>query len=188
MRPTNVLVSGGGFQGLGLIKALRAVTEVRVLVADCHEENVAQYFTDAFFPAPPLKEKQALLDFLLNLCERESVSALFASTEHELELLAYHRDAFAACGATVYVPDMPLLELASDKLLFYRWLLNERLPCLPIYTTPLDANAAFPLIGKPRHGWGGRNLHILADRKAFFTLSIDQNEFVWQPCLGVISQ
>jgi FMN phosphatase YigB (HAD superfamily)/carbamoylphosphate synthase large subunit len=184
MRPTNVLVSGGGFQGLGLIKALRAVREVRVLIADRHAENVARYFADAFFPAPPLEEKQELLDFFLDLCTRESISAVFASTEYELELLAHHRETLAACGTTVYVSDMPLLELAGDKLLFYRWLLNEGLPCLPIYTTPLDANATFPLIGKPRRGWGGRNLHILADRKAFFTLSIDQNEFVWQPCLG----
>lgn len=184
MRLTNVLVSGGGFQGLGLIKALRAVTGIRVLIADGHEENVARYFADAFFLAPLAKEKQLLLDFFLDLCERESVSAVFASTEHELGLLAHYRDTFAARGITVYVSDMPLLELARDKLLFYHWLLNEGLPCLSCYTTPLDENAAFPLIGKPRRGWGGRGLHVLADRKAFLTLSIDQNkEFVWQPCL-----
>ena len=63
-----------------------------------------------------------------------------------------------------------MLELARDKLLFYRWLLNEGLPCLPCYTTPLDPNAAFPLIGKPRRGWGGRGLHILADREAFLKM------------------
>ena len=84
----------------------------------------------------------------------------------------------------LYVSDTPLLELARDKLLFYRWLVNEGLPCLPCYTTPLDPNAAFPLIGKPRRGWGARGLHILADREAFLKISIDQNqEFVWQPCL-----
>lgn len=184
MRPTSVLVSGGGFQGLGLIKALRTVTGIRVLIADGHEENVARYFADASFLTPLSAEKQKLLDFFLDLCERESVSAVFASTEHELELLAQHRDTFKARGVTVYAPDRPLLELARDKLLFYRWLLEEGLPCLPCYITPLDANAAFPLMGKPRRGWGGRGLHVLADRKAFLTLSIDQNqEFVWQPCL-----
>ena len=96
-----------------------------------------------------------------------------------------HRNVFEARGpATIYVSDIPLLELARDKLLFYRWLLNEGLPCLPCYTTPLDPNAAFPLIGKPRRGWGARGLHILADREAFSKISIDQNqEFVWQPCL-----
>ena len=185
MRSGNVLVFGGGFQGLGLIKALRGVAGTRVLIADGNEENVARYFADAFFLLPSSKEKQVFADFVLDLCERESVSAIFASTEYELELLADHRNIFEARGpATIYVSDIPLLELARDKLLFYRWLLNEGLPCLPFYTTPLDPNAAFPLIGKPRRGWGARGLHILADREAFSKISIDQKqEFVWQPCL-----
>ena len=184
MRSSNVLVFGGGFQALGLIKALRAVAGIRVLVADVNEENVARYFADAFFRVPSLKEKHVFEDFIVDLCEREGVNAIFASTEQELELLADHRNVFEARGATVYVSDIPLLELARDKLLFYRWLLNEGLPCLPCYTTPLDPNAAFPLIGKPRSGWGGRGLYILADREAFLKIPIDQNqEFVWQPCL-----
>lgn len=184
MRSSNVLVFGGGFQALGLIKALRAVAGIRVLVADFNEENVARYFADAFFRMPSLKEKQVFEDFIVDLCEREGVTTIFASTEHELELLADHRNGFEARGATVYVSDIPLLELARDKLLFYRWLLNEGLPCLPCYTTPLDPNATFPLIGKPRRGWGGRGLYTLADREAFLKISIDQNqEFVWQPCL-----
>ncbi len=179
-----LIISGGGFQGLGLIKALRAVTGTRVLIADCYEENVARYFADDFFMAPPLKEEQTFLNFALDLCECESISAVFASTEYELELLARHRDAFAARGATVYVSDIPLLELARDKLLFYRWLLNEGLSCLPCYTTPHDALAVFPLIGKPRQGWGARGLHVLAGREVISTISTAENEeFVWQPCL-----
>lgn len=181
----NILViSGGGFQGLGLIKALRAVTGTRILVGDCYAENVARYFSDAFFLLPLLKEEQAFLNFVLDLCERESVNAIFASTDYELELLARHRDTFAAQNVTVYVSNIPLLELANDKLLFYRWLLREGLPCLPCYTTHQDTNAAFPLIGKPRHGWGSRGLHILADRETTSAISIEENEdLVWQPCL-----
>jgi threonine dehydrogenase-like Zn-dependent dehydrogenase len=87
MRCRNVLVFGGGFQGLGLIKALRKVAEIRILVADPNGENVARYFADAFFPVPFSTEKQAFLDFILPLCARESVEAIFASTEHEVELL-----------------------------------------------------------------------------------------------------
>lgn len=196
MTPRNVLVFGGGFQALGLIKALRAVPAVRVLIADGNEENVAHYFADAFFLVPSSKEKSVFVDFVHDLCERESVSAIFASTEHELELLSDLRYVFETRGHSeirgrseirspiVYVSDTPLLELARDKLLFYRWLVAESLPCLPCYTTPLDPNATFPLIGKPRRGWGARGLHILADREAFLKISIDQDqEFVWQPCL-----
>lgn len=180
----NVLVvSGGGFQGLSLIKALRALTGIRVLMVDCYSENVTRYFADSFFLAPLLKEERAFLDFVLNLCKQENVSAVFASTEYELELLARHRNDFAARGATVYVSDVTLLELVSDKLSFYRWLLSKNLPCLPCYATPEDDNAIFPLIGKPRRGWGGRGIHILPDRAALSTLPIDSEELVWQPCL-----
>ena len=94
MRSGNVLVFGGGFQGLGLIKALRAVAGIRVLIADGNEENVARYFADAFFLLPSSKEKQVFADFVLDLCERESVSAIFASTEYELELLARSPECF----------------------------------------------------------------------------------------------
>src|SRR3954447_15623137 len=111
MRSGNVLVFGGGFQGLGLIKALRRVAGIRVLIADANEENVARYFADAFFLVPSSKEKQVFVDFIVDLCERESVSAVFASTEYELELLADHRNVFKARGlATIYVSDIPLLE------------------------------------------------------------------------------
>ena len=184
MRCRNVLVFGGGFQGLGLIKAFRKVAGIRILVADPNEENVARYFADAFFPVPFSKEKQAFLDFILPLCARESVEAIFASTEHEVELLAPHYDAFAASGVVAYVSGSSLLKLAWDKLLFYRWLIEEGLPSLPCYISPLDDDAIFPLIGKPRRGWGARGLHVLADREAFLKLTIDQNqEFIWQPCL-----
>lgn len=185
MRPGNVLVLGGGFQALGLIKALRPVPGIRVLIADSNEENVARYFADAFFLVPSLKEKQVFRSWILDLCEREGVEAIFASTEHEVELLAPHYDVLAKATVVAYVSGFPLLELARDKLLFYRWLSDEGLPRLPYYTSPLDANAIFPLIGKPRSGWGGRGLHIVADREAFLKISIDQKqEFIWQPCLG----
>ena len=182
----NVLIaSGGGFQGLSLIKALRRVPETRVLVADCHAENISRYFADAFFLAPLIREQQAFVDFMLNLCKREHVSAVFASTDYELALLARHRDEFSAQGSTVYVSDLPLLELAQDKLRFYQWLLSEGLPCLPCYTTPEDTRAVFPLIGKPRHGWGGRGVRIIADLNAYLALSSEEKEgLVWQPYLS----
>jgi HAD superfamily hydrolase (TIGR01549 family) len=189
MRPGDVLVLGGGFQALGLIKALRPVPEIRVLIADSNEENVARYFADAFFLMPLLKEKQVLRGWLLDLCEREGVEVIFASTEHEVELLAPHYDVLAEAAVVAYVSGFPLLELARDKLLFYRWLSDLGLPCLPYYTSPLDANAVFPLIGKPRSGWGGRGLHIVADREAFLKVSIDQKqEFIWQPCLEAFEE
>ena len=137
-----LVISGGGFQGLGMIKALRAVTDIRILLADCYAENVARFFADAFFLAPLLKEEQAFLDFILDVCDRESVGAVFASTDYELELLSRNRAVFASRGTTVYVSDMPLLRLASDNSflisleLFEFWLKTRtKTEALPIAST-----------------------------------------------------
>lgn len=185
MNLTNVLViSGGGFQGLALVKALRSVKETRILLADCYPENVSRYFADAFFLAPMLAQEHAFLNFALTLCERENVKAVFASTEYELKLLARNRDAFERQGAIVYVSDIGLLELAGDKLVFYHWLLKEGLPCLPCYASPRDGEAVLPLIGKPRWGWGGRGIRVLSDQEALSAISVEENnQFVWQPYL-----
>jgi hypothetical protein len=180
MRCRNVLVFGGGFQGLGLIKALRKVAGIRVLVADPNEENVARYFADAFF----FKGEAGIPGFDSPSVRTRECGSHLRIHEHEVELLAPHYDAFATSGVVAYVSGSSLLKLAWDKLLFYRWLIEEGLPSLPCYLSPLDDDAIFPLIGKPRRGWGARGLHVLADREAFLKLTIDQNqEFIWQPCL-----
>lgn len=186
MTPSTVLIiSGGGFQGLALVKALRAVGGLRVLLADCHTENVARYFADGFYQAPMLQPPEPFLDFTLALCEREAVTAVFAATNYELPLLASHRADFAALGVTVFVPEAALLELANDKLRFYRWLAAQGLPSLPCHASPDDPDAALPLIGKPRYGWGGQGIRILTTREAFAALPRNElDEYVWQPCLS----
>lgn len=181
---TALIVSGGGYQGLALVKALRAVGGVRVLVADCHQENVSRYFADAFFHAPMLDPAEPFLEFALALCEREGVTDLFAASSHELTLLDASRASFVQAGAHVWVSARPVLELAADKLAFYRWLSGCGVSCLPCFQTPTAAGASLPLIGKPRGGWGGRGLRVLRDSTdPAQPAGQDVEDYVWQPLL-----
>lgn len=185
MKLTSILiVSGGGFQGHALIKALRAVPGIRILVADSYSENVSRYFSDGFFLAPLLEHTQLFLNFLTGLCEQEEVEAIFASTSFELNLLSSRKAEFMTKGITIYVSDAALLDIANDKLLFYRWLNNECLPCQPCYATPHDEGVIFPLIGKPRNGWGGKGVCVLENQAAVKGFTAGKLEdYAWQPCL-----
>ncbi|MGO8754181.1 MAG: HAD-IA family hydrolase [Gallionellaceae bacterium] len=185
MRVKTVLViSGGGFQGLALIKAMHLLPNVRVLLADCYSENVSSYFADAFFQSPLLNDGQAFLDFAFALCERESVEAVFPSTNFELDLLSRHRGSFKERGIDVFVSDRPLLDLAQDKKQFHAWLINEGLPSLPCFDSPLDQGAGFPLFGKPRGGWGGRGTQVVHDREDYLALADEyKRDYLWQPLL-----
>lgn len=181
---TVLVTSGGGFQGLALIKALRAAGPVRIVLLDCYEESVSRYFADAFYLAPRIDPPAPFLEFALDVCRREGVEAVFAATEFELLLLTRHRQDFAAAGAIVYVPDAQLLALTSDKSALYAWLQAEALPCLPWFDSPWAPGATLPLIGKPRHGWGGRDilrLYTEADRATLDRARIASH--VWQPLL-----
>lgn len=184
MTLTALVVSGGGFQGLALVKALRSAGPVRIVLIDCHAENVTRYHTDAFYQAPRLETPEAFIDFALRLCEREKIEAVFAATEFELPLLDRHRADFAARGATVYVPRQGVLALSRDKKAFYAWLEANDQPVLPWYDTPDAPGARLPMIGKPRHGWGGRDISILRDLAELHAAKSDQIAGrVWQPYL-----
>lgn len=157
---TALIVSGGGFQGLSLIKALRECAGTRVLVVDCHSENVARYFADGFFQAPLLSKPEEFLPFLLALCKQQSVDLILAATNFELDLLSRNRDSFIAQGIEVCVSDLGLLRLAGDKLAFYDWLRSEDLPCLPFANTHQALADLGPLVSKVRDGCGGRGVQI----------------------------
>lgn len=179
-----LVVSGGGYQGLALIKALRGCTDTRIVVIDCHAENVSRYFADAFVQAPLLDDERAFVDFALALCERENITAIFASTHYELELLSRNREAFEVLGATVFVSGQAVLTLGADKLKLHEWLDREGLPHLPGYLHPLPQTVPFPLFGKPRRGWGGQGTRVIESREAYVSLQADlRDDFLWQPLL-----
>ncbi|MBT9458023.1 MAG: HAD-IA family hydrolase [Burkholderiaceae bacterium] len=181
---TALIVSGGGFQGLSLVKALRALPGVRVLVADCYDENVSRYFADAFFVAPMLGETQAFSAFILELCAREEVSDVFASTSLELAALDALRARLDESGVTLHVSSPAVLALGADKLLFYRWLVGQGLAALPFYADSAEASAGQALLGKPRGTWGGRGQVRLQAGQDIGTVGLkDGSAYVWQSYL-----
>lgn len=190
MKPTTTLVvSGGGLQGLALVRALRAMGDVRVLVADCNAEHVTGYLACASYRAPALADAAAFDAFLLQLCRDEQVHAVFPATNFELDALARGRPALHAAGTQVWVSAPEVLALARSKRALYDWLRQEGLAVLPFYPDALDPEACFPLIGKPDNGWGGRGLVRLLSRAeavqwATGVDALAQAQWAWQPMLG----
>ncbi len=180
-----LLVSGGGFQGLAVLKGLLQATNIRVVVADCHEENVGGYFAHRCRVVPLVSEPDAFLKALLEICEAERIQIIFPSTEFELALLAEHEPTFAARGIHVAVSSPKLLKLVSDKKLLYAFLRRENLP-VPEVVDITSSSLSFPVLGKPRKGWGSKGQIILhsAEECARYSLPELQESHVWQPLLS----
>ncbi|HWX23484.1 MAG TPA: hypothetical protein VN083_00515, partial [Vicinamibacteria bacterium] len=179
-----LVVSGGGFQGLGLIRCLRESAIVRIVLADCFEENVGRYFVDSFHRVAQVADTQNFLAALLGTCEREGVGIVLPSTHHELLAMAEGRRPFEERGIFLGVSDAAFLRLAGNKRELYRFLNGAGLLTLPV--VDLRGNARpFPLIGRPVSGWGSQGTLVLRSERDLKGRDVDElaGSHVWQPYL-----
>jgi FMN phosphatase YigB (HAD superfamily) len=184
---TVLVVSGGGFQGLGLLSALRTLHPVRAVVADLYADSPGLYLADAYHQVPPVASGSEFEDAIARIAEAEGVRLVLPATAIELDALARLAPRLEAMGVAVAVSSADVLRLAADKRLLYAELGARGFPVLPL-VDPQQADAPFPLIGKPAGGWGSRGVVIARDAAA---LARDWSKhladgYVWQrrldPC------
>jgi HAD superfamily hydrolase (TIGR01509 family) len=156
---TALVVSGGGFQGLALIRLLRADPAVTVIVADIHARSVTAHAADHYEVVPPVDEREAFDAAILGLCRRRAVDVVFPSTEHELGALAALAAQLHEAGATAAVSPVDVLERLGSKRGLAAFAATHGLPS-PALHEP-SASARFPLVAKPDRGWGGRGQRVI---------------------------
>lgn len=177
---TALVTCGGGFQGLGLVQALRRVGDVRVLVCDIHADSPTRYACHDYLVCPPLAHAEAFKAFLLSTVEEHGVEFVFPATALELRVLAHLQAALGERGTIAAVAPQPLLDRLLDKQ-ETRQLLNAAGVPAEATLDPRLHDYAFPLIGKPRTGWGGRGAISLDTRAAAQAAleGIDAGAYVW---------
>lgn len=178
-----LVVSGGGFQGLALIRSLRSSPRIRVVMADCHAQNVGRYFVDQFHRVPRVAERDAFLHALLAICRLDAIRVVLPCTEWELQPLAEARAAFDEFGVLVGAPDPGLLTLLRHKGDLHDALGRDGFPVLP-RLAPRSADR-FPLLGKPAAGWGGRGQIVVRSEAELAAVPAEalDGTHLWQPLL-----
>jgi FMN phosphatase YigB (HAD superfamily) len=175
---TVLIVSGGGFQGLTLIRALQQRDDVHVIVCDIYAENPTRYLCLDYRIAPSLSDEEAFSEFLLKTVKTSHANFVFPATARELRTLSGLRTQLESSGAQVAVSDSALLETLLDKRKAYEWLKTVALPA-PEVLDPADFAFDTPLFGRPRQGWGGRDT-IIADSADVAQKHISKwSNYVW---------
>jgi HAD superfamily hydrolase (TIGR01509 family) len=184
---TALVVSGGGFQGLGIVRALQQLENTRVLVCDVHAEHLVRYVCGECFVAPPLADEIAFRAFLLDMTRREHVDAIFPATAYELPTLSHLKGALADMGVAVAVAGEELTATLLDKLRTHQFLDSAGLP-VPELLDPLAHDYAQPLFGRPREGWGGRGTLVLRSPEEALAHQGDFDTHVWSAWLPVFEE
>jgi len=179
-----LIVSGGGFQGLTLIKGLRYSEAVRIIMVDSSHENISKYFVDSFYPVPEIIHKNQFLNSLLHICEREHVRLIFPTTHIELLTLAENVDLFESKNIKIAISNLDFLKVVMNKISLYHFMLQEGFPVLPLLDIS-SSDLQFPIIGRPCSSWGSKGITVIHsyDEMKKYQLSELKDNFMWQPFL-----
>ena len=182
---TALIVSGGGFQGLGLLEALQSLPHVRPFVADIHDDNVTRYQCADYVVIPPVSAEAAFASAVHQILEEHAVCAVFPATAHELRMLARMRRGIEDRGAQVAVSPLDLVETLLDKARTASFLRDFELPTqAPV--DPVRHDYSAPLFGKPRFGWGGTGTAIAstAEWAGMHARMHGADSMVWVPLVA----
>lgn len=165
------LVTGvGGPLGVSIFKGLRcSALHPRIVGTDADPLSVGLFRADAGYVLPRVDRGPEYVHGLEEVCLREGVRLVCFGSEPEMEYMAQHASEFEReTGARLVVNEPRFLSPLTDKLNMVRMLREKDLPVPD--TIPADdaesvraflARHTFPVVLKPRHGSGSKNLFVL---------------------------
>jgi FMN phosphatase YigB (HAD superfamily) len=181
-----LIVSGGGFQGFSLFRALEQDPGVSVVVADIYEHNVTQFFAHGARCVPLLDDEPAFKSALRSVCVEESIDVVFPATQRELPILAALRGSGELGAVAIAAPSAGLLARILNKRDLYEWLVQHDVPCLETWSAEEGAEreVAFPLFAKPALGWGSSDTRVVRTPEQLGELAPHAMKYVLQRYLS----
>jgi len=196
MKHINTLVTSvGGIVAQGIIKSLKFHNfyqnqtdhKYEILGTDINYEAAGLYRVDKFSIVKKPADRN-YLKTILEVCNRNNIHVLFVGSDVELPVLCKYKDEIEnKTGAKVITSQENIVNMCRDKYLTYEFLdkndLNSIPTCLPEDLGTFLKEEKFPLVVKPREGFGSKLFHIVVNRDElnFAIRSIENAN--WKPMI-----
>jgi carbamoyl-phosphate synthase large subunit len=154
----------------------------RILGTSNTEWTPGFHACDAAFLVPDVASPD-YVPALLDLCQKEEVTALLSFFDPDVDVLSRQRDRFREIGVVPVLPDARVSTIGLDKLETFRFLREHGLPTPETFADLPSALAAlrggrlsFPVVVKARFGFASQNLFFARDDAelvAFFARAPD---------------
>ena len=178
---TAVLFTCAG-QRVDIVTAFRRAGAVTV-ATDLNPLAPALYHADHRLQAPPI-EDTGYVPRLAEAVKEHEVRLVVPLTDLDMTTLALKRDEL---GALLLLPAADVVDRANDKYRTHLFLEEHGIPS-PTAWLPdeLPEKPPFPLLVKPRRGFGSRNIFRAHDRSEleFFLARTPVDSFVQAACAG----
>jgi len=195
LKRTNVLVTGvGGIVGQAIVKCLKMANAKRqrslhynIIGVDASSLSAGLYLVDKGAIVPKARDPEFIRS-ISALIKRFDVKAVFIGTDLELSIISKNKIAIEEnTGAKILVSPTKAIEIARDKWNTFKFLKNKGFACpdssLPRNLKKFINTHDFPLVVKPREGFGSVEFHI-SNNISELEQSINNIERVgWQPII-----
>ena len=158
MEKINVLFTSAGVaSAVNVIKSLRLQSDIPVSVIAIDMDALAPglHLADFAYVSPEIKDFRKYLDFLIDVCRKHNIRALYPCYSREISAIAHAKTIFQKQGVETLLPTSEVIDLCNDKRNFHEFAMgmNLRLPkCFEADKILGIVEAEFPLFIKPVSG------------------------------------
>lgn len=159
-------------------KTIAALRTAEAHLFDSNEENVSKYFYDSFFCSTPLSDEEQYENELFAYCRKHQIDLIVPATAYDLFFLSQRKQVFLEdLNCKIAVPDQEHLTVFLDKSKAYFFLSERGFP-VQQHENPLSTHA-FPLIGKPNRGGGGKGIVVINNRDDLHAGHYNYSDYLW---------
>jgi carbamoyl-phosphate synthase large subunit len=162
----SILVSAvGGDIGQSVIKCLRdSDYHPYILGCDMNPFAGGRADVDEFFPAPPVKDKQQYIDFLLKIIKEKRINYVFLTSDVEIIFFNENRELSRETNAIFIVSEKHIIDIFMDKYKTAAFFKEKGIAYPRTWlASQYDNQLGFPLILKKRRGSGSQKLFKIND-------------------------
>ncbi len=175
-RETVLVTSTGSIIAQGIIKSLNLANEEKdnpvkyqIIGADMSPDAPGLYRAEEGILVPPASSAD-YIDYLINLCTKREIKAIFVGSDDELLTVARAQTQIERESAVkALVGPIDLISKARDKWKTFEFCKINDLPhaasALPSYREEFAREFGFPLVVKPREGYGSVQFNIVKNKE-----------------------
>ncbi len=191
----NVLVTSvGGIVANGIIKSLKFHNRFKkksynynIFGTDINYESSGLYRVNKF-SVIVRPENRNYIKSVINICNQHDIRAIFIGSDAELPILSKNKDLIEnKTNATVLTNPSKVVDMCRDKYKTFEFLKNNNLPFIPTCHTDESKDFIekyqFPLVVKPREGFGSKYFFITKDIQELSYAISSIEKVGWRPII-----
>lgn len=193
-KATVLVTSAGGIVGQGIMKSLRlasssslAPISYRILAVDASPLAAGLYRSDIGHIVPKATDP-GYIDSIIKYLRDYEVEALFVGSDEELMAIATAKKRIEMeSPSKVLVTELDVIRIARDKWETYKVLKANNLSCaescLPEDKDEFAEKFGFPLVVKPREGFGSVNFFVVKSNDEIEYALTRIQDYGWKPMI-----